>query len=90
MTHLVTGDEEFLGRTLISLGIPPLHILRANNTREYRFYELTGDLQETLHFKDFEGTGDEIPLRERIKIGPAVKIKSPAQNPAAGKIKLKD
>jgi len=90
MTHLITGDEDFLGQTLTSLGIPPLHILRANNTQEYRFYELTGDLDETLHYTHFEGTVDEIPLRDRIKIGPSIKIKSPVQNPAAGKIKLKD
>jgi len=90
MTHLITGEEDFLHRTLASVGIPPLHILRANNTQEYRFYELTGDLQETLHFKHFENTGDEITLRDRIKIGKPIKIKSPSKNPAAGKIKLKD
>jgi adenylyltransferase/sulfurtransferase len=90
MTHLVTGEEEFLDRTLASLGIPPLHILRANNTQEYRFYELTGDLQEALHFAHFESPDAEVPLRDRIKIGPAIKFKSPAQNPAAGRIILKD
>jgi hypothetical protein len=90
MTHLITGEEPFLDRTLASLGIPPLHILRANNTQEYRFYELTGDLEDTLHFMDFEGTTEEVPLRDRIKIGKSIKIKSPTQNPAAGKIKIKD
>ena len=90
MTHLITGEEPFLDRTLGSLGIPPLHILRANNAQEYRFYELTGDLEETLHFKDFEGTSEEVPLRDRIKIGKPIKIKSTPQNPAAGKIKIKD
>ena len=90
MTHLITGDEDFLHHTLASVGIPPLHILRANNTQEYRFYELTGDLKETLHFNHFENPGDEVPLRDRIKIGKKIKIKSPVQNPAAGKIKLKD
>jgi adenylyltransferase/sulfurtransferase len=90
MTHLITGEEDFLGRTLFSLGIPPLHILRANNTQEYRFYELTGDLQETLHFNHFENTGDEVPLRDRIKIGAPIKIKSKTRNPASGKIKIKD
>ena len=90
MTHLITGDEPFLHHTLASVGIPPLHILRANNTEEYRFYELTGDLKETLHFSDFEDTSGEIPLRERIKIGSKVKIKDPSQNPAVGKIKIKD
>ena len=90
MTHLITGDEPFLHHTLASVGIPPLHILRANNTEEYRFYELTGDLKETLHFSDFEDTSGEIPLRERIKIGSKIKIKDPSQNPAVGKIKIKD
>jgi len=90
MTHLIAGDEPFLHHTLASVGIPPLHILRANNSEEYRFYELTGDLKETLHFSDFEDTSGEIPLRERIKIGSKVKIKDPSQNPAAGKIKIKD
>ena len=90
MNHLITGDEPFLHHTLASVGIPPLHILRANNTEEYRFYELTGDLKETLHFTDFNDTSGEIPLRDRIKIGGKVKIKDPSQNPAAGKIKIKD
>ncbi len=90
MTHLITGDESFLHHTLASIGIPPLHILRVNNTEEYRFYELTGDLKETLHFTDFDNTSGDIPLRDRIKIGGKVKIKDPAQNPAAGKIKIKD
>jgi hypothetical protein len=90
LTHLVTGKEDFLDRTLANLGVPPLHILRANNAEEYRFYELTGDLEETLHFGDFQTKEDEVPLRERIKIGPIVKIKSPEANPAAGRIVLKD
>jgi adenylyltransferase/sulfurtransferase len=90
MTHLITGEEPFLDRTLVSLGVPPLHILRANNAQEYRFYELTGDLEETLHFKDFLGTVEDVPLRDRIKIGDPVKIKIAPQNPAAGKIKIKD
>jgi adenylyltransferase/sulfurtransferase len=90
MTHLISGEEDFLDHTLASLGIPALHILRANNTAEYKFYELTGDLKETLHFGHFQATGGDIPLRERIKIGPAVKIKDPESNPAAGRIRLKD
>ncbi len=53
MVHLITGEETFLDRTLSSVGIPPLHVIRANNGMEYRFYELTGDLEETLHFNHF-------------------------------------
>jgi molybdopterin/thiamine biosynthesis adenylyltransferase/DNA-binding transcriptional regulator YhcF (GntR family) len=54
MTHLITGDEPFINRTLASVGVPPLHIVRAYNSQEYRFYELTGDLPEALHFRHFE------------------------------------
>ena len=93
MTHLITGDEPFLHRTLASIGIPPLHVLRVNNIEEYRFYELTGDLAETLHFSDFESKQpeDTRPLKERIKImdaAPAANDES--NNPATGKIKLLD
>ncbi|MBX3004184.1 MAG: ThiF family adenylyltransferase, partial [Anaerolineales bacterium] len=44
LTHSITGNEDFLQRTLHSVGVPPLHILRATNGAEFRFYELTGDL----------------------------------------------
>jgi molybdopterin/thiamine biosynthesis adenylyltransferase/DNA-binding transcriptional regulator YhcF (GntR family) len=54
MTHTVTGKEDFLQMTLTEVGVPSLHILRAYNPREYRFYELTGDLKESLHFSHFE------------------------------------
>lgn len=53
LTHTISGDEDFLDRTLSSVGVPPLHILRATNGREFRFYELTGDLDEALHFSHF-------------------------------------
>jgi adenylyltransferase/sulfurtransferase len=92
LTHLVAGDEEFLHHTLASLGVPPLHILRVNNGEEYRFYELTGDLAETLHFSHFDGkpVEDTRPIRERIKIKEEVQLESAPKNPASGKIKLKD
>ncbi len=90
LTHLITGEEDFLDHTLASIGVPPLHILRANDGYEYRFYELTGDLDETLHFNHFEPTASEVPLRERIKIGKSIRIQDPEQNPAAGRIRLKD
>ncbi len=54
MTHTVTGKEDYLSLTLADAGVPALHILRAYNAREYRFYELTGDLKEALHFSHFE------------------------------------
>jgi molybdopterin/thiamine biosynthesis adenylyltransferase/DNA-binding transcriptional regulator YhcF (GntR family) len=69
MTHIITGDEPFLDRTLLSIGVPPLHVLRARNSEEYRFYELTGDLEETLHFAHFEASsaGGRIKVRARSK-----------------------
>ena len=63
LTHIISGEENFLHRTLASVGIPPLHIVKAHNGLQYRFYELTGDLPDTLHFHDFE--------RSRITLGPA-------------------
>jgi molybdopterin/thiamine biosynthesis adenylyltransferase/DNA-binding transcriptional regulator YhcF (GntR family) len=82
MTHEITGSENFLHRTLGSIGVPPLHILRARNASEFRFYELTGDLPEALHFRHFERTAAaaKSPLRERISLGreiePAGKTKN--------------
>src|SRR5512134_2111784 len=66
-THVITGEESFLHRTLSSIGVPPLHILRAQNGLEYRFYELTGDLPEALHFRHFDHNHSEKtqPLNER-------------------------
>ena len=60
----------FLHHTLASLGIPPLQILRAHNQDEYRFYELTGDLPDALHFRHFEQVEpqDSLSLRKRIRI----------------------
>jgi adenylyltransferase/sulfurtransferase len=71
MTHVITGGESFLHRTLVSVGVPKLHILRAHNAREYRFYELTGDLAEALHFRHFEKQTHEAPLslRRRVRLG---------------------
>ena len=72
MTHVVTGDEAFLDRTLASIGVPPLHILRSHNGREYRFYELTGDLKEALHFNHYQTTGAaRLPdSARRVRLGP--------------------
>ncbi|MFA9404769.1 MAG: ThiF family adenylyltransferase [Anaerolineales bacterium] len=71
MTHTISGDESFLDRSLQSIGIPPLHIIRAHNSQEYGFYELSGDLNEALHFQHFvipsmRGSA-EMP---RIRLGP--------------------
>ncbi len=78
MTHVITGEEDFLSRTLSSVGVPPLHILRAYNASEYRFYELTGDLSDNLHFSHFELPHYEKPIKltGRIKLKDRIEFKS--------------
>lgn len=78
LSHTITGEEDFLDRTLSSLGVPPLHILRAFNASEYRFYELNGDLSEALHFNHFERRDMEAPIKlsGKIKLGDKVVLKS--------------
>ncbi len=92
MTHVVTGEEKFLHRALSSVGVPPLHILRAQNGVEYRFYELTGDLGEALHFSHFAqaGGGNGSSARGRIRLKGEVKLKdiSP-KSLARGRVKLR-
>ena len=81
MTHTIQGNENFLSRTLASIGVPPLHILRAYNTEEYRFYELNGDLQDTLHFNHFERPSSEAPIKltGHIKLKDRVALKKRAK-----------
>jgi molybdopterin/thiamine biosynthesis adenylyltransferase/DNA-binding transcriptional regulator YhcF (GntR family) len=74
MSHVITGHEPFLERTLLSIGVPPLHILRARNSVEYRFFELTGDLEETLHFAHFTAPSVEGRLRLKVKSKPLIKL----------------
>jgi molybdopterin/thiamine biosynthesis adenylyltransferase/DNA-binding transcriptional regulator YhcF (GntR family) len=75
MTHTITGEENFLHRTLASVGVPALHVLRANNGQEYRFYELTGDLNETLHFRHFESTIKLNSKSGRIRLKDKAQVK---------------
>jgi len=100
LTHVVSGEENFLHRTLSSVGIPPLHIVRAHNGVEYRFYELTGDLPEALHFRHFEQTHitmspqpqSHVRIKEEVKLldnKNVVKIKQPAPDSAHGRVKLR-
>jgi len=92
MTHILTGEESYLHRTLASVGIPPLHILRAHNGHEYRFYELTGDLPEALHFRHFEpGEGAPLPSQDgsRIRLGGEVRLPELASGPAHGRVALR-
>ncbi|MCC6501189.1 MAG: ThiF family adenylyltransferase [Anaerolineales bacterium] len=77
-THMITGDENFLHRSLASVGVPALHILRAQNGLEYRFYELTGDLPEALHFRHFE-QAVKIGAPEKASIGARVRLKDEAR-----------
>ena len=88
MTHNITGEEDFLDRTLASVGIPPLHILRAHNADEFRFYELTGDAAEALHFRHFEGgrAGDG----RRIRLGQEVQLSDASPKRAKGRVVFKD
>jgi adenylyltransferase/sulfurtransferase len=91
MTHLLTGREGFLDRTLSSIGVPPLHILRAHNGREYRFYELTGDLAEALHFSDFEAPAQAVSdpdSGQRVRLGQEVEQSQAQGSPAHGRIVL--
>jgi adenylyltransferase/sulfurtransferase len=91
LTHAITGEEKFLHRTLASVGVPALHVLRAHNGVQYRFYELTGDLPEALHFHHFEqtGAGNGSPARGRVRLKGAVKLKDAPKNPALGRVKLR-
>ncbi|HEX2698383.1 MAG TPA: ThiF family adenylyltransferase [Anaerolineales bacterium] len=77
LTHIITGDEDFLHKSLASVGVPPLHIVRAHNGVQYRFYELTGDLPEALHFRHFEQKTPTTPLANAG--GAHVRIKEEAQ-----------
>jgi molybdopterin/thiamine biosynthesis adenylyltransferase/DNA-binding transcriptional regulator YhcF (GntR family) len=90
LTHVITGEENYLHRTLSSIGVPPLHILRAHNGQEYRFYELTGDLPEALHFHHFEQTGQPAPARGRVRIKSDAQSGNSLENPALGRVKLRE
>ncbi len=94
-THMITGDENFLHRSLASVGVPPLHILRAQNGTEYRFYELTGDLPEALHFRHFEqtiklGNLEKSPTGERIRLRSEVRLVDSPNSTIRNRIRIKD
>jgi hypothetical protein len=92
MTHVIAGDEAFLSRTLASIGVPALHILRAHNGREYRFYEMTGDLGETLHFSHYQNTQPAAaPVVRRVRLGPAQPpVAEATRGRTAGRIVLRE
>lgn len=85
MTHMIGGEEKFLSRTLSSIGVPPLHILRAFNADNYAFYELSGDVPNALHFSHFDK-----PEKPRIKIKERIRIKDKVRFKERPKIKLHD
>jgi len=87
MTHTITGEEDFLHRSLASVGVPALHILRALNGQEYRFYELTGDLPEALHFRHFEQT-EPLKVRGRIRLKNVLPSDGSSNRPTPGRVKI--
>ncbi len=52
MTHRITGEEDFLDRTLAQIDVPPLGIIRARNGKEKVYYEITGDKANFMKFED--------------------------------------
>lgn len=50
MTHTILGKEAFLDKTLADIGIPPLHIIQAQNGEQTTYFELTGDVDTVLAF----------------------------------------
>ncbi len=50
LTHRISGDEDFLDRTLDEVDVPALDIVRARNEQESVYYELTGDKETFLRF----------------------------------------
>jgi len=91
-THLIDGTENFLHRTLSSVGVPPLHILRAQNGVEYRFYELSGDLPKALHFRHFEHNVAEKtnPAKDQIRLKDEVLVVDSPVNAARGRVRIKE
>ena len=50
LTHRITGEEDYLDRTLAQIDIPALGIIRARNDSQRIYYELTGDKETFLTF----------------------------------------
>ena len=92
LTHIITGEENFLHRTLASVGVPPLHILRVHNGVEYRFYELTGDLPDALHFRHFERTKINLMDKKnggRVRFKESINLDTATAHTATGRVKLR-
>ena len=50
LTHRITGEEDFLDRTLAEVDVPPLDIIRARGKEAQVYLELTGDKETFLCF----------------------------------------
>jgi adenylyltransferase/sulfurtransferase len=50
LTHRITGEEDFLERTLAEIDLPPLDIVRARSAEGSIYLELTGDKDAFLQF----------------------------------------
>jgi hypothetical protein len=50
LTHRLSGDENYLERTLAQIDVPPVSIIRARNGSQSVYYELTGDKEAFLTF----------------------------------------
>ncbi len=50
LTHRISGDEDFLDRTLAEIDVVPMDIIRARNGEESVYLEITGDKAGFLNF----------------------------------------
>jgi hypothetical protein len=61
---------------------------------QYRFYELTGDLQDTLHFRHFESSRPTEPRSNdgqgHVRLKSEVKLKDQTVQPTAARVRLRD
>lgn len=51
LTHRISGDEDFLDRTLAEIDTAPLSIICGRNGKERIYYEITGDKETFLQFQ---------------------------------------
>lgn len=50
LTHRISGDEDYLDRTLAEFDVAPLSIIRARNGQERIYLEMTGDRDSFFSF----------------------------------------
>ncbi len=51
LTHRITGEEDFIDRTLAEIDVAPLDIIQARNGQETAYLEITGDKASFLRFE---------------------------------------